>query len=187
MKVCVDAGHGMGNVVPGVFDSGAIHVEDGSLFKEADIALEFALALKDTFQVLDVDVFMTRDDATDPAPVKMRATKARNAGCDALISLHLNDHENDSANGLEVLFRDDKGKALAQKLQDALVSVTQMEDRGIKPRPELAVLKFQGVAALVELGFIANDGDRKKLLDPQVRAAIVQRIAAVTIEHTGGN
>ena len=46
-----------------------------------------------------------------------------------LISLHLNDFDDDSANGLEVLFRDTEDKALAQKLQEALVKVTKMRDR----------------------------------------------------------
>src|SRR5688572_21222342 len=113
---------------------------------------------------------MTRDDPTDHAQVGKRAAMAKNAGCDVLISLHLNDFDDDSANGLEVLFRDAEDKALAQKPQDALV-VTKMRDRKIKPRTDLAVLKFQGVAVLVELGFIANDRDRAKLLDAQIREA----------------
>jgi N-acetylmuramoyl-L-alanine amidase len=57
-----------------------------------------------------------------------------------------------------------------------------MRDRKIKQRTDLAVLKFSGVAVLVELGFIANDADRTKLLDAQIRDAVVRQIAAVTIE-----
>jgi N-acetylmuramoyl-L-alanine amidase len=171
----------------GIFDSGATHVENGFLFREADIALGYALALKDTLRAQSVDVFMTRDDASDHTPVGKRAAMAKSAGCDVLISLHLNDFDDDSANGLEVLFRDAEDKALAQKLQDALVKVTKMKDRKIKQRTDLAVLKFQGVAVLVELGFIANDLDRAKLLDAQIREAVVSTIAAVTIEHMGGN
>jgi N-acetylmuramoyl-L-alanine amidase len=68
-------------------------------------------------------------EPADHAPVGTRATTARNAGCDVLISLHLNDFDDDSANGLEVLFRDTEDKALAQKLQEALVKVTKMRDR----------------------------------------------------------
>ncbi len=104
-----------------------------------------------------------------------------------LISLHLNDVDDDSANGLEVLFRDAEDQALAQKLQDALLRVTKLRDRKIKPRTDLAVLKFHRVAVLVELGFIANDKDRAKLLDAQIRDAVVREIAAVTIDHLGGN
>ena len=186
MKVCVDPGHGMSNRQMGIFDSGATHVENGFLFREADIALGYALALKDAFRAQDVDVFMTRDDASDHAPVGKRATMAKNAGCDVLISLHLNDVDDDSANGLEVLFRDADDQALAQKLQEALIKVTKLRDRKIKQRTDLAVLKFHRVAVLVELGFIANDKDRAKLLDAQIRDAVVHEIAKVTIEHQDG-
>lgn len=176
----------MSNRQLGIFDSGAVHVENGFLFREADIALRYGLALKDTFRAQGIDVFMTRDDETDHAPVGKRATMAKSAGCEALISIHLNDIDDDRANGVEVLFRDDADKALAQKLQTALIAVTKLRDRTIKQRTDLAVLKFQGVAVLVELGFIANDRDRARLLDAQVREAVVQSIAAVSIQHMAG-
>lgn len=183
MKVCIDPGHGMSNRQTGIFDPGATHVENGFLFREADIALRYGLALKDTFRDDGVEVFMTRDDGTDHAPVGKRAAMARNAGCDVFISLHLNDFDDDAANGIEVLYRDDADRALAQKLQAALVAVTGFRDRKIQQRTDLAVLKFEGTAVLIELGFIANDGNRKSLLDAQMRDAITKRIAAVTREH----
>lgn len=185
MKICVDPGHGMSNRQTGIFDSGAVHVENGFLFREADIALRYGLALKDMLRAEGVDVFMTRDDDTDHAPVGRRAVMARHAGCDAFISLHLNDLDDDRANGVEVLFRDDRGRALAQKLQDALVQVTGLRDRKIKSRTDLAVLKFPGPAVLVELGFIANDRDRTTLLDAQVRESVVRAVATVSMAHLG--
>ena len=130
---------------------------------------------------------MTRDDGTDPTPVGQRASMAKNAGCDVFISLHLNDFDDDSANGLEVLYRDTQDKALAQKLQDALVAATKMRDRKVKQRTDLAVLKFTGLAVLIELGFIANDSDRAKLLNAQVRDTIVRTIATTTIAHVGAS
>jgi len=183
MKVCIDPGHGMSNRQFGVFDPGATHVENGFLFREADIALRYGLALKDVFRARQIDVFMTRDDATDHTPVSRRAAMATEAGCHALISLHLNDFDDDNANGFEVLFRDDQDKALAQKLQDALIALTGIKDRKIKKRTDLAVLKFNGVAVLIELGFIANDKDRAKLLDAQMRDRIVTTIADVVTAH----
>lgn len=183
MKVCIDPGHGMSNRQMGIYDPGATHVENGYVFKEADIALRYGLALKDVFRARQVGVFMTRDDASDHTPVGTRAAMAKNAGCDVLISLHLNDFDDDSANGLEVAYRDNDDKALAQKLQDALIKVTKLRDRKIKPRTDLAVLKFNGVAVLIELGFIANDNDRNKLLNAQMRDAITQTIATVTMAH----
>lgn len=60
-----------------------------------------------------------------------------------------------------------------------------MRDRKVKQRTDLAVLKFTGLAVLIELGFIANDSDRAKLLNAQVRDTIVRTIATTTIAHVG--
>lgn len=185
MKICIDPGHGMSNRQNGVFDPGATNVESGLLFREADLTLRYGLALKDAFRAKGIDVFMTRDDNADHAPVGRRATMAEKVGCDVFVSLHLNDFDDDKANGLEVLYGKSASKALAQSLQDGLLKVTGMRDRKIKLRTDLAVLKFNGPAALVELGFIANDQDRGKLIDAQVRDAIVSRMAAVVMDHMG--
>jgi N-acetylmuramoyl-L-alanine amidase len=147
--------------------------------------LKYGLALKDVFRARGHDVFMTRKDADDHAPVGERALNAKNAGCEGFISLHLNDVDDDTANGLEVLYRDSDDEQLAQKLQDALTEVTGFRDRQIQQRTDLAVLKFDGVAVLIELGFIANDENRNILLNPQKRQAICEKIADVVIEHFG--
>ena len=183
MKVCIDPGHGMSNRQGGIFDPGATHVENGFKHEEAAIALNYGLTLKDIFRAQKVDVFMTRDDPQDHAPVRSRAKNAKNAGCGVFVSLHLNDFDDDKANGLEVLFRDAEDKALAQKMQDALIKVTKLSDRKIKQRTDLAVLKFQGTAILIELGFIANDKDREALLNPQVREQVCTTIADVIQTH----
>jgi len=183
MKVCIDPGHGMSNRKPGIFDSGAVHVENGFQHQEAVITLKYGLTLKDVFRARQVDVFMTRDDQQDHAPVTARAKNAKNAGCNVFVALHMNDNEDDSANGLEVLFRDDDDKALAQKMQTALVKVTKLKDRKIEQRTDLAVLKFQGTAILIELGFIANDKDRETLLNPQTREQVCITIADVVQGH----
>lgn len=185
MKVCIDPGHGMSNRQMGRYDPGATHVENGFEFQEADITLRYGLALKDVLREQRVDVFLTRDDATDHAPVGSRAGMAQSAACDVFISLHVNDFDDDSANGQEVCYRDAGDKVLAQKLQDALLQVTTMRDRKIKQRTDLAVLKFNGIAVLIELGFIANDQDRAKLLNAQTRDSIVRTISKVVIAHFG--
>lgn len=181
MKIAIDPGHGMSNRQNGIYDPGATHVENGFRHEEATIALKYGLMLKEIFKAKGHEVFMTRDDAEDHAPVSMRAKNAKNAGCGVLISIHLNDFDDDSANGQEVLYRDSDDEQFAQELQDALRAITGFKDRGVKKREDLAVLKFEGPSALVELGFIANDGNRETLLNPQKRSAICEAITAVTI------
>lgn len=180
-KVCIDPGHGMSNRSSNVFDPGAGHVEGTHAFREADIVLKYGLELKDVLRSRGIPVFMTRDDNTDQAPVGKRAGNAEKAGCDTFISLHLNDIDDDSANGLEVLYRDDKDMEFADKMRDALVKITGIKKRDNKKRTDLAVLKFNGKAILIELGFIANDKDRNVLLNPQIRQAVCEKIADVIL------
>ena len=176
----------MSNRRPGVFDTGATHTEGSVQFEEARIALRYGLALKDAVLEKGHSVFMTRDDDTDHTPVGQRAGNAERAGADVFISLHLNDSDDDSAHGLEVLFRGNDDRAFAQALQDRLIGVTGFRDRLIKRREDLAVLKFDGRAVLIELGFIANDGNRNALINPATKAAICEAITAVTIAQLGG-
>lgn len=177
MKVCVDPGHGMSNRTPGVFDPGAVHRENGTLFQEADIALRYGLTMKDVLRARGIPVFMTRDDNSDAAPVGARAAAARDAGCDVFLSFHMNDVEDDAANGTETLYRDDADRVFATRVQNALVRTLGLRDRGPKVRTNLAVLRFQGAAVLIELGFIGNDRDRNRILEPQARAAACEAVA----------
>jgi N-acetylmuramoyl-L-alanine amidase len=181
MKICVDPGHGMSNRQMGIFDPGAVHVENGFQFQEASIALRYALSLKDALREREVQVFMTRDDDSDHAPVGGRAKMAKDAGCDLLISLHLNDFDDDSANGLEVLYGKNASRDLAEQTRDRLCGVTGIRKRPTQLRENLAVLKFDGAAILIELGFIANDGDRAKLLNSQIRDAVVHEISDIVL------
>jgi len=86
MKVCIDPGHGMGNVTPGKYDPGCTH---GTL-TEAEIALQWGLTLKHVLIGMGHEVFMTRDDATDHTPVGRRDDRAEAEGCDVFLSIHVN-------------------------------------------------------------------------------------------------
>jgi N-acetylmuramoyl-L-alanine amidase len=185
MKIAIDPGHGMSNRRRGVFDPGAVHDENGFKFVEADIVLKYCLTLKDVFRAQGHGVFMTRDDSVDHAPVGERAGNSKMAGAQVLVSIHLNDFDDDTANGLEVLYRGHDDKSIAQKLQDALLAVTNFKDRRIKKREDLSILKFDGVAVLIELGFIANDSNRAVIINPQKRQEICETIANVVLSHFG--
>jgi N-acetylmuramoyl-L-alanine amidase len=178
MKICIDPGHGMDNRSSGVFDPGATHVENGVLHREADVALRYGLTLKDALRARGFEVFMTRDDNEDRAPVRTRAAMAMNAGCDLLLSLHMNDFEDDEANGTETLYRGAGNRDFARRVQGAVTGALDLKDRGLKERTDLAVLKFNGAAALIELGFIANDKDRERIASPDMRSKACQAVAA---------
>src|SRR5260221_1916485 len=184
MKIAVDPGHGMSNATDGVFDSGATATDaNGKEVQEADIALDYGLLLVQKLRDRGIDVFLTRENNTDPDPFRTRAARAVAEGCDHFVSFHLNDSESSSAHGLEVLYRSDsKDKPLAQSLQSALVSVTGFRDRGVQQRTDVAVLKFgAGPAVLIELGFIGNDSDRGELLKPETRDAVCDAVVGTLV------
>ena len=183
MKIAIDPGHGMSNRQPGVYDPGGEHVEAGFRFHEAEIALRYALSLREALRVRGSASFLTREDAGDHAPLAGRAGSARSAGAELLLSLHVNGVEDERADGLEVLYRSEASRPLAEALQRALVAATKLRDRGVKRRDDLAVLRFRGPAVLIELGFLGNDGDRTVLIAPERRHAICEAIAETALAH----
>jgi N-acetylmuramoyl-L-alanine amidase len=181
MKIAIDPGHGQDNATNGLYDSGAVGKLDGHKYEEATIALAYALKLRDKLEAGGHEVFMTRDDASDSAPVGRRAQRAKDAGCEMFISLHLNSFEKTSANGVEVEYRSTtKDMPLADALLAKLLAVTKLGDHHNDQRLDLAVLKFTaGPAVLIELGFITNEKDLRTLLDEKMQGKIVEAIAEV--------
>jgi N-acetylmuramoyl-L-alanine amidase len=174
MKLCIDAGHGLTGVQPRRYDPGAVRVP----YEEATIALAIAQALELACKGAGIETVMTRRHREDPAPLSRRVRMAIEQGCTALISIHLNAAMSSDAHGIETLYKSSKDFAL--DLQHASVESIGLRDRGIKPRPGLAVLQFPGPCALIETGFISNDDDRSVLLHPRTHrrfaAAIVRAL-----------
>lgn len=183
MKLCIDPGHGMGNV-GNRYDSGAV----GGGVAEADVVLLWALTLKHVgiteFGVKPEQIVMTRDDATDFMPVGRRDDVALQSGCTHLLSIHCN-AGNILASGTETLYSEDKGNAqsmaFARAVQGAAVLAVGGKDRGIKSErvtrhKDLSVFGMADKmnACLLETGFISNARERAKLLDRNTRLAFAR-------------
>jgi N-acetylmuramoyl-L-alanine amidase len=164
-RICIDAGHGLSNRKPGVYDPGACH----GLHQEATIALQWAHALKLQLDAMGIDCVMTRESQVSKAPLTWRTRYADETGCDLFVSLHLNASDG-NGHGTETFYRHASSKAIAQRANDALVTVLGTRDRGIKTekqsaRKSIHVLSFEPDSILIELGFIDHAGDLAKLLD----------------------
>ncbi len=179
-KICLDAGHGNGNIKVGKYDPGAC----GGNLAEASVALDFVLAIKqigiDWFGVKPGQIVLSRDDETDNTPVGRRDNVARESGCTHFLSVHCNASASKLVRGVETFYSEDKGRersyAFAGLIQKAAHSTFRSLDRGIKPEsktqhPQLAVFDSADVmtVALLELGFISNAADRVHLADRQMR------------------
>jgi len=171
IKVCVDAGHGLSNRSPGVYDPGCVH---GAL-EEAEICLTWAAALAGALAARSVATFLTRPTKETSAPVGTRDDRAKAAGCTHLISIHVNDADSAQAHGTETLYRDDQ--YFAGRVHSAAADGLKLTNRGLKHRTDLAVLNFPK-SCLLELGFIQSAADRERFLDAAVRKETCRLIAA---------
>ena len=176
MIVCIDPGHGMGNRKIGVYDPGAAYFG----VEEASVVLDYAHALAMECQRRGWVSCMTRTDSKRDVPLGSRVNFARIAHADCLVSLHCNAADRAQARGTETLYA--TSQAFAQAIHLRLIPAIGLLDRGLKQRVDLAVLKFERAAALIELGFLSNDADRKHLLEDglpdKVAAAIADGIEA---------
>lgn len=155
--IVVDAGHG-GK------DSGAI----GAGTTEKAIVLEVAKLLRDKLVKAGATVIMTRESDVYPT-LEDRVNIAKNSYAEAFVSVHVNSSTNSSAKGTEVFYDTSKNesgeesKKLAQFIQNEIVKQASMADRKIKDKDFYVLRNNNITSVLVELGFISNSDDGKKL------------------------
>jgi N-acetylmuramoyl-L-alanine amidase len=184
VKICIDAGHGMANSNPGVYDSGA----SWGRYTEADITLQWALTGKWILSQMGIAGFLTRDDDRDVTPVGARDDMARAAGCNLFLSIHCNSSIDRRASGTETYGRDEPDHKFAQIVQAAALTTLGLPDRGIlhesKTRVKrLAVLDFPGPACLLELGFITSPRDLPRTMSREARVLFWQTLGNVLVSE----
>lgn len=173
MIICIDPGHGMANTKAGVYDPGAV----GNGAEEATIVLDYAITLNFILKEAGFRTVLTRSDRRTPVPLRSRVDIARWSGATHLISIHMNAFPRPTANGTETIISQEESRPWARLFQDASLQVFGLRDRGVKSRKGLAILKFPGPAALVELGFITNREDLRAIVPPTANEYRDVRIA----------
>lgn len=154
--VVIDPGHG-GK------DSGAIGV-DRSM--EKTWALKTAQRVEGLLRQQGYQVIMTRT-RDEYIQLAERARIANDANADIFLSIHFNSGGSEKPRGVEVLYASENNvslkkqagdqRRLANEVLKSVLKETDMSSRGIKNRPELAVLRLTKMnAALVEGGFMSN-------------------------------
>jgi len=167
--VVLDAGHGGRD--PGAVCDGV---------KEADVNLaitERVAALIEADERLDVertrtlDIYLTLED---------RIAVANDANATLYLSVQTNACEYPDAAGVVTLVSDtiEAGAPswqFAEILQDAVTDATGARDRGVRAQ-DLYLHRAEMPAALIEVGFLTNDGERTQLADPDYQQTIAQGI-----------
>lgn len=170
MKICIDAGHGGS-------DSGAVSAG----VREAAVAWQIAHAAAGRLRALGREVVETRPLAVHGAPLKLDIDRRRGiaSGCDLLVSIHCNAGPA-SAQGAEAyvpLSPTPTSRLVAGMCVEACraagfrvrsedgtaLGAVKREDESQHSR--LGILHLTRHAALIEVGFLTNAGDREQLTD----------------------
>ncbi|MDO4721225.1 MAG: N-acetylmuramoyl-L-alanine amidase family protein [Peptostreptococcaceae bacterium] len=166
--IVIDPGHG-------AHDPGAVAKSTGMTEK----ALNLMIGKKVQSRLLEkgYEVIMTRE--TDVYPKNPdRAILANEKEADMFVSIHNNAAGKTSTNGLEVLYYPtEDNKQLADIFREEIVKAAGMYDRGLRKRPDLIVLNTTRVpAVLLELGYMTNAAELKKLSDDAYQERLAEGI-----------
>jgi len=171
--IIVDPGHGGSN--PGAVDNDS---------READNNLAVGLNLRDKLRQAGAKVIMTRDSDRTVAPegnslrqeLQARVDLAEVNNADIFVSIHSNENENPSISGATTYFSSGKSTQLAKMVQNAVVQVTQAEDRGVLQGNFYVIRTPSMPSILIEMGFVSNPAEAAKLNSDSYRSSIAQGI-----------
>ncbi len=185
MRIAIEAGHGYKGET---YDPGAIGRFGAKRYEEAAIAYDYALTLRFVLKSHGIDSIIIPNQKPNGLTLTQRASFITQNKCDAIISIHLNAHQNKDANGYETLYRREDQKPFAESVHQALAKAfPELNNRGIKQQ-KLTILSPLVPGALIELGFISNLKDietiapsdseqyrlRRILLAKQITGAIIR-------------
>jgi N-acetylmuramoyl-L-alanine amidase len=168
LKIAVDAGHGGENIGAGGVSSG---------IAEKDYTLKIAKELEKALKKEKAKVFMTREKDTTLSMVE-RTAMLKQESPDLLISIHLNSGSRDSVKGTSTYYRYIGFRPLTQFI------LKRMLELGLKEYGNIGSFNFSLSGptdypnCLVEVAFLSNKEDEKRVIDPKFQKAVAAKIVA---------
>ncbi|MDA1537186.1 N-acetylmuramoyl-L-alanine amidase [Bacillus sp. BR_7] len=162
--------------------------------REAVLVLEMAFVLKEKLEAKGMQVLMTRTSQDVDISNKERATLANNHKANLFLRLHADGSENPNQSGFAVLTPAEGSpytkEIYAESLQISQTIVKKMRENqqvkvnGIKFRDDLSGFNWSKVpGVLLELGFMSNHEEDKKLSDPQYVNSLLQSVTDSVDEY----
>lgn len=167
MVVVLDAGHG-GK------DTGAL---SGNIY-EKDITIAVVQRMKRRLEEKGFQVVLTREDDCF-VTLEERTQIANDAEADLFVSIHCNYYEGDAGiSGLECYYQEDSvmGKNLAEEIVSGLSDNGEIEVRSAKPENYFVLRNTEALAVLVELGFLSNKAECKKLTQTEYQEQLANNL-----------
>mgnify|MGYP000865017351 FL=1 len=123
----------------------------------------------------NIRLVLTRDGDTYPT-LDERIELANFLGADLFISVHANSHNSRSVNGTETYYTHDYSLPLAEVMHSHIVKATGFKDNGVRTAG-FKVTKYTTMpAVLLEIGYLSNSGDAKKLFTASVQNRVAEAI-----------
>ncbi|WP_142337536.1 N-acetylmuramoyl-L-alanine amidase [Bacillus sp. AFS059628] len=162
--------------------------------REAVLVLEMAFVLKEKLEAKGMQVLMTRTSQDVDISNKERATLANDHKANLFLRLHADGSENPNQSGFAVLTPAEESpytkEIYAESLQISQAIVNKMRENqqvkvnGIKFRDDLSGFNWSKVpGVLLELGFMSNHEEDKKLSDPQYVNSLLQSVTDSVDEY----
>lgn len=168
LKIAIDAGHGGENI-------GASGVTTN--IKEKDYTLLIAKELSRQLIKKKADVIMTRvKDTTLSMYERLQFLDQHNP--DLLISIHLNSSSKDSISGVSTYYRYIGFRSLSQAILKSMLQLPLNEFGNVGNFNFSLNGPTEYPNCLVEVAFLSNKSDEKKILDPEFRQEVATKIIA---------
>ncbi|PWT95893.1 MAG: N-acetylmuramoyl-L-alanine amidase [Bacteroidetes bacterium] len=166
MKIAIDAGHGGDN-------NGASGITSKVL--EKDYTLKIAKELEKLLKKNKVKTFMTRtSDTSLNMPERIEMLQAQNP--DFLISIHLNSSDVDTVRGTSTYYRYIGFRPLTQAVMKRMLELKLKEFGNVGNFNFALSGPTDYPNCLVEVAFLSNVLDEKKILDPKFHKAVANKI-----------
>lgn len=166
--IVIDPGHGAHD--PGATANGV---------REKDVNLDIGLRLKKKLEAAGAKVVMTRDRDVF-LELSERVAIAHRHQADAFISIHSNAAASSAASGTETYwnsrYASAESKKLAESIQRELIKKLKSRDRGVKEGNFYVIRNTKMASVLIEVGFVTNPDEAKKLADPSYRELAAEAI-----------
>ncbi|QWH19698.1 N-acetylmuramoyl-L-alanine amidase [Bacillus mycoides] len=162
--------------------------------RESVLVLEMAFILKEKLEAKGIQVLMTRTSHEVDISNKERATFANDHKANLFLRLHADGSENPNQSGFAVLTPAEGNQytkeIYAESFQVSQTIVNKMRENhqvkvnGIKFRDDLSGFNWSKVpGVLLELGFMSNPEEDKKLSDPQYVNSLLQSVTDSVDEY----
>ena len=154
--------------------------------------LEIALLLEELLKELGAEVLMTRETADVNVSNIERASMMNDWGADAVVRLHCNGSTNHAVHGMGMYIRKtgacaEESEALARCLLASMSARTGAKAQGVYKRDTYTGLNWSTVpSVLVEMGYMTNAEEDKKLNDPAYQELLALGIADGLMDYLLG-